>query len=33
MQEKTGPTGTTNQNYRGWQSDIIADLIHGFGFP
>src|ERR1700676_692869 len=23
----------TNQNYRGWQSDIIVDLIKGSGFP
>src|SRR5258708_12347687 len=36
MQETTptpaGPPGT-NQNYRGWQSDIIVDLIKRYGFP
>ena len=36
MQETTpaqaGQPGT-NQNYRGWQSDIIVDLIKRYGFP
>src|SRR5260370_2981536 len=29
---QTGEPGT-NQNYRGWQSDIIVDLIKRYGFP
>ena len=36
MQEKTkspAPVPGTNQNYRGWQSDIIVDLIKRYGFP
>jgi acetolactate synthase-1/2/3 large subunit len=36
MQETTpSPAGApgTNQNYRGWQSDIIVDLIKRYGFP
>ena len=36
MQETTPlPAGQpgTNQNYRGWQSDIIVDLIKRYGFP
>src|SRR6202140_2592249 len=36
MQETTpsqaGEPGT-HQNYRGWQSDIIVDLIKRYGFP
>jgi acetolactate synthase-1/2/3 large subunit len=36
MQETTpaqaGQPGT-NQNYRGWQSDVIVDLIKRYGFP
>jgi acetolactate synthase-1/2/3 large subunit len=26
------PTGATNVNYRGWQSDVIVDLIKQYGF-
>ena len=26
------PTSGTNQNYRGWQSDVIVDLIKQYGF-
>jgi acetolactate synthase-1/2/3 large subunit len=36
MQETTpSQAGTpgTNHNYRGWQSDIIVDLIKRYGFP
>ena len=33
MQEQAGRTQGTNQNYRGWQSDVIVDLIKRYGFP
>ena len=36
MQETTKPQAAvpgTNPNYRGWQSDIIVDLIKRYGFP
>ena len=33
MQDKTERTGATGQNYRGWQSDVIVDLIKRYGFP
>ncbi len=33
MQEETGRAQYTNPNYRGWQSDVIVDLIKRFGFP
>ena len=33
MQEETGRTQYTNPNYRGWQSDVIVDLIKRYGFP
>jgi hypothetical protein len=29
MQDETG----RSQNYRGWQSDVIVDLIKRYGFP
>src|SRR5260370_33058683 len=31
MQEETGPRQAAN--YRGWQSDVIVDLIKRYGFP
>ena len=33
MQDKTERAGATGQNYRGWQSDVIVDLIKRYGFP
>ena len=33
MQEETGRARYTNPNYRGWQSDVIVDLIKRYGFP
>ena len=33
MQDKTEHAGATGQNYRGWQSDVIVDLIKRYGFP
>ena len=36
MQEKSSSQTTvpdTNQTYRGWQSDVIVDLIKRYGFP
>src|SRR5437879_12006659 len=33
MQEQAGRAQGTNQNYRGWQSDVIVDLIKRYGFP
>ncbi len=32
-QTETTPTSTVNTNYRGWQSDVIVDLIKQFDFP
>src|SRR6266446_3437948 len=31
MQDETGPRQAAN--YRGWQSDVIVDLIKRYGFP
>ena len=33
MQEQTERVEATGQNYRGWQSDVIVDLIKRYGFP
>src|SRR5712675_912022 len=33
MQEQTERMEATGQNYRGWQSDVIVDLIKRYGFP
>ncbi len=33
MQEQTGRGPYTSANYRGWQSDVIVDLIKRYGFP
>jgi acetolactate synthase-1/2/3 large subunit len=33
MQEQSGRTRQTSTNDRGWQSDIIVDLIKRYGFP
>ncbi len=33
MQEQAGRGRHTNQNCRGWQSDVIVDLIKRYGFP
>ena len=33
MQDKTERTEATGQNYRGWQSDVIVDLIKRYDFP
>ena len=33
MQEQTERAEATGQNYRGWQSDVIVDLIKRYGFP
>src|ERR1700730_13568173 len=33
MQEQAGPDQRVNRNYRGWQSDVIVDLIKRYGFP
>ena len=33
MQEKTGRTPREAKNDRGWQSDVIVDLIKRYGFP
>jgi acetolactate synthase I/II/III large subunit len=32
MQEKTDQPARTDKNYRGWQSDVIVDLIKRYGF-
>src|SRR5215467_11631684 len=33
MQEQTGRGQSAKANYRGWQSDVIVDLIKRYGFP
>src|ERR1700692_221169 len=33
MQEQTERVEATGQNYRGWQSAVIVDLIQRYGFP
>ena len=33
MQDRTERVEATGQNYRGWQSDVIVDLIKRYGFP
>src|SRR5882762_8333895 len=33
MQEQTGRTQHVAENYRGWQSDVIVDMIKRYGFP
>src|SRR5438105_15053225 len=33
MQEQAGPDQRVNRNYRGWQSDVIVDLIKRYGLP
>jgi acetolactate synthase-1/2/3 large subunit len=33
MQEEAGRAQHSLQNYRGWQSDVIVDLIKRYGFP
>src|SRR2546423_6706399 len=33
MQEQTWRTQHLGENYRGWQSDVIVDLIKRYGFP
>jgi acetolactate synthase-1/2/3 large subunit len=33
MQEETKRSRHVGQNYRGWQSDVIVDLIKRYGFP
>src|SRR5216684_3104802 len=33
MQEQAGRNQRVNRNYRGWQSDVIVDLIKRYGFP
>jgi len=33
MQEQTERGPHADQNYRGWQSDVIVDLIKRYGFP
>ena len=33
MQEHGGGAPPTKENYRGWQSDVIVDLIKRYGFP
>jgi len=33
MQEQTGRARHGIENYRGWQSDVIVDLIKRYGFP
>src|SRR3979411_817299 len=33
MQEQTRRTQHVAENYRGWQSDVIVDLIKRYGFP
>ena len=33
MQEQSGRGQSAKANYRGWQSDIIVDLIKRYGFP
>jgi acetolactate synthase I/II/III large subunit len=33
MQEQAGRAPHSIQNYRGWQSDVIVDLIKRYGFP
>src|SRR6202045_4300834 len=33
MQEQAGRVPHSMQNYRGWQSDVIVDLIKRYGFP
>ena len=33
MQEKTGRTPREAKNDRGWQSDVIVDLVKRYGFP
>src|SRR2546423_2529991 len=33
MQEQAGRAPHSMQNYRGWQSDVIVDLIKRYGFP
>ncbi|HEY1362580.1 MAG TPA: thiamine pyrophosphate-binding protein, partial [Xanthobacteraceae bacterium] len=33
MQEHGGRAPPTKENYRGWQSDVIVDLIKRYGFP
>ena len=32
MQEQAGRAPHSIQNYRGWQSDVIVDLIRRYGF-
>src|SRR5260370_20619055 len=33
MQEQRGRGQSAKANYRGWQSDVIVDLIKRYGFP
>jgi acetolactate synthase I/II/III large subunit len=33
MQEQTARSPHATENYRGWQSDVIVDLIKRYGFP
>jgi acetolactate synthase-1/2/3 large subunit len=33
MQEHTAKPAPSQKNYRGWQSDVIVDLIKRYGFP
>ena len=33
MQEQTDRGQSASTNYRGWQSDVIVDLIKRYGFP
>src|SRR5438445_594110 len=33
MQEQSGRGQSAKANYRGWQSDVIVDLIKRYGFP
>src|SRR5262245_7004688 len=33
MQDQAGRGQPAKENYRGWQSDVIVDLIKRYGFP
>src|SRR5262245_64185741 len=33
MQDQAGRGQPAKENYRGWQSDVIVDLITSYGFP
>src|SRR2546430_9934970 len=33
MREQSGRGQSAKANYRGWQSDVIVDLIKRYGFP